>query len=83
MNGDQAGLQYNDASENRNFKCKKYKTSLSEWASVKLTTIGESCRAMMKESLRNMINWLIDRLDFTGKTAKRMQSLLAHLGLAK
>ncbi|MDR1480154.1 MAG: IS701 family transposase, partial [Planctomycetaceae bacterium] len=59
------------------------KTSLSEWASVKLTTIGESCRAMLKESLRNMINWLIDRLDFTGKTAKRMQALLARLGLAK
>jgi hypothetical protein len=30
-----------------------------------------------------MINWLIDRLDFTGKTAQRMQSLLARLGLAK
>jgi hypothetical protein len=59
------------------------KTSLREWASVKLTTIGESCRAMLKESLRNMINWLIDRLEFTGKTAQRMQALLARLGLAK
>jgi hypothetical protein len=50
---------------------------------VKLTTVGESCRAMLKESLRNMINWLIDRLEFTGKTAKRMQALLTRLGLAK
>jgi hypothetical protein len=38
---------------------------------------------MLKESLRNMINWIIDRLEFTGKTAKRMQALLARLGLAK
>jgi hypothetical protein len=38
---------------------------------------------MLQESLRNMINWLIDRLDFTGKTAKRMQSLLTRLGLVK
>jgi hypothetical protein len=59
------------------------KTSLSEWASVKLTTIGESCRAMLKESLRNMIHWIIEQLDFTGKIAQRMQSLLTRLGLAK
>jgi hypothetical protein len=59
------------------------KTSLSEWASVKLTTIGESCCAMLKESLRNMINWVIEQLDFIGKTAKRMQALLAHLGLVE
>jgi hypothetical protein len=59
------------------------KTSLSEWASVKLTTIGESCRATLKESLRNMINWIIEHLEFTEKTAKRMQALLTRLGLVK
>ncbi|MDR1385123.1 MAG: hypothetical protein LBJ67_14920 [Planctomycetaceae bacterium] len=59
------------------------KTSLIKWASVKLTTIGERCRVMLKESLRNVINWAIEQLDFTGKTAKRMQSLLARFGLAK
>ncbi|MDR1383096.1 MAG: hypothetical protein LBJ67_04505 [Planctomycetaceae bacterium] len=58
-------------------------TSRSEWASVKLTTIGESCRAMLKESLRNVINWVIEQLDFTGKNAKRMHALLTRLGLAK
>jgi hypothetical protein len=30
-----------------------------------------------------MINWIIEHLDFTGKTAKRMQALLARLGLEK
>jgi hypothetical protein len=50
---------------------------------VELTTIGERCRAMLRESLRNMIHWIIDHLDFTGKTAKHIQALLAHLGLAK
>jgi hypothetical protein len=59
------------------------KTSLSEWAAVKLTTIGECCRAMLKESLRNMVYWIIEQLDFTGRTAKRVQTLLARLGLAK
>jgi hypothetical protein len=38
---------------------------------------------MLKESLRNVINWTIERLDFTGKTVQRMQALLARLGLAK
>jgi hypothetical protein len=33
--------------------------------------------------VRNVINWIIDRLDFTGKTAKRMQALLTRLGLEK
>jgi hypothetical protein len=38
---------------------------------------------MLKESLRNVINWIIERLDVTGKIAKRMQTLLARLGLEK
>ncbi|MDR1384568.1 MAG: hypothetical protein LBJ67_12100 [Planctomycetaceae bacterium] len=59
------------------------KTSRSKWASVKLTTIGESGHAMLKESLRNVINWVVEQLGFTGKTAKHIQALLAHLGLAK
>ena len=32
-----------------------------EWALCKLTTIGESCRAMLRESLRNTIRWAVEQ----------------------
>jgi hypothetical protein len=32
-----------------------------EWAFVKLTTIGEACRAVMKETLAKTLSWAIDR----------------------
>jgi hypothetical protein len=38
---------------------------------------------MLKESLRNVIHWVIEQLDFAGRTAKRIQPLLTRLGLEK
>jgi hypothetical protein len=32
-----------------------------EWAFVKLTTIGEACRAVMRETLAKTLSWAIDR----------------------
>ena len=32
-----------------------------EWALCRLTTIGESCRAMLRETLRTTIRWAIDQ----------------------
>ena len=32
-----------------------------EWALCKLTTIGESCRAMLRESLHNTIRWAVEQ----------------------
>jgi len=62
------------------------KTSVSEWASVKLTTIGEGCRAMLRESVSAMIAWVVEELDTmktTGRNAaKKLQDLLRRLGLA-
>jgi len=57
------------------------KTSVSEWAHEKLTTIGECCRAAAKEATRNMITWVIDQLDCTGKLLKRLPRLFARLGI--
>jgi hypothetical protein len=62
------------------------KTSVSEWASVKLTTIGESCRAILRESVSTMIGWVIEQLEnhinsghnFT----KNLNSILRRLRLA-
>jgi len=39
------------------------KTSLSEWACVKLSTIGESCRALFRESLRSLIGWVVEQME--------------------
>src|SRR5215469_3443776 len=39
------------------------KTSLSDWASVRLTTIGESCRALLRESLRSLIGWVVEQME--------------------
>ena len=62
------------------------KTSVSGWASVKLTTIGESCRAMLREGVSAMIGWVVEQLDATVKTgrnaAKTLRDILRRLGLA-
>jgi hypothetical protein len=46
------------------------KTNVSGWASVKLTTIGESCRAMLRESVSAMIGWVVEQLDATAKIGR-------------
>jgi hypothetical protein len=60
------------------------KTSVSDWASVKLTTIGESCRAMLRESVSAMITWVIDQLDATVKRGRNatqtLRNILRRLG---
>lgn len=33
-----------------------------EWAYRKLTTIGEACRAIGRETLRSTLNWAIERV---------------------
>jgi hypothetical protein len=32
-----------------------------DWACAKLTTIGEACRAMQRETLRTTLTWAMDR----------------------
>jgi len=61
------------------------KTSLSEWARVKLTTIGESCRALFRESLRSLIGWVVEQLDVPMRSerdkAKRLDRVCCQLGM--
>ena len=33
-----------------------------EWALCKLTTIGEACRAMLRETLRSTLAWAIEQV---------------------
>jgi len=61
------------------------KTSVSGWAGVKLTTIGESCRALLRGSIRTMIGWIVEQLEearsFGGNVKKRLETILLRLGL--
>jgi hypothetical protein len=62
------------------------KTSVSERASVRRTTIGESCRALLKESMRNLIGWIVEELEVArsigGNVVKRLDAMLHRLGLS-
>jgi hypothetical protein len=49
-----------------------------EWAFQKLTTIGEACRAILRETLRTTLNWVMERSTNPFWTRDR---LLVHLGL--
>jgi hypothetical protein len=50
-----------------------------EWASAKLTTIGEACRAMLRESLRSTIAWVVDHVTELGHSKEHV---FVKLGLA-
>lgn len=49
------------------------------WATETLTTIGEACRAVLRETLGKTISWAIERATLDGWQPNRIK---AHLGLA-
>jgi hypothetical protein len=49
-----------------------------DWALARLTTIGEACRAMLRESMRDTIAWAIDQV--VNKSEKH-NHIIAQLGL--
>jgi len=57
--------------------------SLREWCRVKLTTVGEACRELLKESIRSMVGWIMDELNITldRVASKQFNHLLGRLGL--
>lgn len=50
----------------------------SEWAHAMLTTVGEACRAIRRETLGNTITWAIDKATRASWSHDR---ILAHLAL--
>jgi hypothetical protein len=50
-----------------------------EWAYQKLTTIGEACRAILRETLRTTLTWAIEHATENLWSTDRV---IAHLGLA-
>jgi hypothetical protein len=50
-----------------------------EWAHCKLTTIGEACRAVLRETLRSTLDWAIEQVtDYS----RSRDHVMAQLGLA-
>ena len=49
-----------------------------DWALVKLTTVGEACRAILRESMRDTIAWAIDQVV---NKSKKHDKIIAQLGL--
>jgi hypothetical protein len=50
-----------------------------EWALEKLTTIGQACRAVLRETLAKTISWVIERVTKESWTPERIK---AHLAVA-
>jgi hypothetical protein len=50
-----------------------------EWALQRLTTIGEACRAMLRENLRATLAWVIQQVDENGRP---FDHVVAQLGLS-
>jgi hypothetical protein len=49
-----------------------------EWASCKLTTIGEACRAVLRETLRSTLDWAIEQVT---EYSRSRDHVVAQLGL--
>ena len=49
-----------------------------DWALCKLTTIGEACRAMLRETLRDTLAWAIDQIV---NHSQKHKQIVAQLGL--
>ena len=51
----------------------------SDWALEKLTTIGQACRAVLRETLGKTISWVIERVTSEGWSQER---IMTHLAVA-
>lgn len=49
-----------------------------EWAFERLTTIGQACRAILRETLRTTLTWAMEHVSEYGWTTERV---VTHLGL--
>jgi len=61
------------------------KTNVSGRASAKLQTIGESCRALLRDALRSLIDWIVEQveaaMEIGANSKRRMDRVYRRLGL--
>ena len=43
-----------------------------------LTTLGEACRALKREFLERLVDWIVDRLDDDAWSLSRIKAVLAQ-----
>ena len=48
-----------------------------EWAQERLTTIGQACMSVLRQTLGDTISWAIDRIEDDGWDARRIKVNLA------
>jgi len=48
-----------------------------EWACERLTTIGQSCMAVLRETFSNTISWVVDQIESEGLSFERIKIQLA------
>ena len=48
-----------------------------DWARERLTTIGQSCMAVLRETLSNTISWVVDQIESEGQSFERIRIQLA------
>jgi len=62
------------------------KTDVSGRGSVRLQTIGESCRALFRESVRSLVVWIVEQLECAlqvgAGSVERLDRIFRRLGLA-
>ena len=52
--------------------------SAQEWTLNRLTTIGEACRAILRETLASTLTWALNQVQ---QYQKEPDEVIAHLGL--
>lgn len=59
--------------------CELRQSRANEWALHRLTTIGEACRAMLRETLRSTLEWAISQVTEHSRSKEHVVAQL-HLG---
>ena len=58
--------------------CELRQNRAKEWALQRLTTIGEACRALLRENLRTTLEWAFRQVTEHGQTVDRV---MVRLGI--
>ena len=55
-----------------------YASAPHEWTRRTLTTIGGACRAVKRELLERLVDWIVDKLDDDDWSLSRIKAVLAQ-----
>ena len=55
-----------------------YASGPHDWTRRTLTTIGEACRAVKRELLERLVDWIVDKLGDDAWSLSRIKAVLAQ-----